>query len=135
MILNKIKKQRKGMAAILTVIIISAATLIMAYSASILGIGDLELSYVSNKANEALILADGCMEEVFRRVLIDNDYIVTNYSLSVEDNHCIIYISGDSSSKLITVSGFVDDYSKKVQAEISIFANVITVNSWDEISS
>ena len=135
MILSKIKKQKKGMAAILTVIIISAATLIMAYSASILGIGDLELSYVSDKANEALILADGCVEEAFRRVLIDNAYLVTDQNLTIGSNYCIINVSGNSSSKIIIVSGFVDEYSKKIQAEIDISANIITVNSWLEVSN
>ncbi len=128
-------KEYPGAAAILTVIIISASVLIMAYSASILGFGDLELSYVSDKANEALILVDGCVEETFRRVLIDNTYIATDESLAVGDNYCIINVSGGSGNKNITISGFVDDYSKKVQVQISISTNVITVNSWDEVSS
>ncbi len=129
-------KKRKGMAAILTVIIISAAVLLMAYSASILGLGDLEFSVAADKSNEAIILTDGCVEEVFRRIILDNNYTATNENLTVGGNYCIINVNGSVSSKNIVVSGFIDDYSNKVEVQISISSNnVIQVNSWKESST
>jgi len=122
----KHKNKERGVAALLTIVIVAAATLIMAYTASLLGLGELDLGYTSQKGAEAMSVADGCMEEALRRIRLDTGY--SGGSLSLGGGSCIIERSGNT----ITVTGTVDEYNKKIEAEISLNGNVITINSWEE---
>ncbi len=129
----KIQTQQNGVAALLTVVIVGVATLIIAFSASILGIGELDMGYTSQRGEEAFSVADGCVEEALRRLRIDDIY--TGGSLSLGDNSCIINISGAGGNRSIVVSGTSGDYQKKIQVDITISGGVITITSWDELDS
>ena len=131
---------KRGVAALLIVVIVGAATLIMAYSASILGLGELDVGYVSQKGGEAFSVADACTEETLRRIFLDNNYGVGagNINLSVDNGSCIINVVDlGSNQRRITTTGTVtvenDTYNKSIQTEITISSGVIAVDSWEEI--
>ncbi|MFC1595129.1 hypothetical protein ACFL3E_01730 [Patescibacteria group bacterium] len=124
----------KGIAALLTIIIVGAATLIMAYNASILGIGELDLGWTSQKGGEALSIADGCMEEAYRRIRLN-----TNYSgeyITSSNGSCIINIMIQDGTRKITVTASTTNgYYKKLESQISLSGNVISITSWAEKSN
>lgn len=128
----KCVSDNRGAAALLTVVIVGAAVLIMAFSASILGWGELEMSYSSQKGGEALALADGCLEEALWRLRLDSNY--PGGVLDLEGNSCIINVASEAGQRTIKVSAAVDNYHKKVQAEVILEDSVITVTSWQEVS-
>jgi len=133
--ITKKQKNQRGVAALLTIIIVAAATLIMAYSASLLGLGELDLGYTSQKGAEAFSVSDGCMGETLRRIRLDTSHGVGagDISLSVSNGSCIINVTDlGSNQRRITLTGTVGDYNKKVEAEITLSGNVITINSWEE---
>ena len=124
------KLPEDGIAALLTIVIIGAASLIMAYSASILSLGDLELGFDSQKGSQAFALADGCMEEAMRRLEIDDLYV--GGTLSIGDNSCIIVISSSGSDRTILVTSEVDIYHKKIEAQVTLSSGELVLNSWEE---
>jgi hypothetical protein len=127
---------QRGIAALLTIIIVGAATLIMAYSASLLGLGELEMGYASQQGGEALSVADGCMEEAFRHLKLNSSY--SGGSLNLGNGSCTITIVPSGNNRTITITGTVGDYNKKIEAGITLSTDaipVITVNSWEELSS
>ena len=138
--LSKIKKMtlrvtrcalyEDGIAALLTVVIIGAASLIMAYSASILGLGELELGFDSGQGEEAFAVADGCIEESFRKLKLDDLY--SGETLNLGDNSCIISVSGGGSTRIITAVSTVSNYHKKIEANITISSGNIVLDSWEE---
>lgn len=120
----------RGVAALLTVIIISAAALLMAFSASILGIGDADMGYTAQKANQAQALATGCVEESLRRLQIDSGW--AGATLSLTDGSCIISVVPSGNNRAITVSASADDFNKKILVQATVSSSLVTVSSWQE---
>ncbi|MEK7625414.1 MAG: hypothetical protein AAB467_03640 [Patescibacteria group bacterium] len=118
----------KGAAALLTVLIIGAAALIMAVSASFLSIGELDLGYTSQKGGEAFALADGCMEDALRHLRLDGAY--AGGTLNVGSNSCILSINPSGGNKIVNVRSTVGDYNKEIEVNLTLSGNIITINSW-----
>ncbi len=126
---------QKGVAALFIVVIITAAGLIIALSAALLGLGELDLGYTSQKGGEAFAVADGCVEETLRRIWLDNNYGIGAgaINLSVSNGSCIINVEDfGSNQRRITATGTVSNYNKKIEAEIDFSGNVMNINSWIE---
>ena len=120
---------------ILTVIIIAAATLIMAYSSSILGLGELELGYTSQKGAEAFSITDGCMEETLHRIHLNTNYGIGagTINLLLDNGSCTIDVTDlGGNQRRILVSGTISDYTKRIEVELTLNGNVITITSWAE---
>src|SRR3989338_4977442 len=83
----------KGFSALLTVLIIGVVALAMAYSSSMLGLGELDLGYTAQKGGEAFSAADGCLEEAMRRLRLDAGY-TGSLVLQVGSNSCTITVNG-----------------------------------------
>ena len=135
--IETINKQ-KGGAILLIVVIIAVATLIMAYSSSILGLGELDLGYTSQKGSEAFSIADGCIEETLRRIRLNTNYGIGagTINLSVDSGSCAIdVVDLGENQRRITVSGTISDYTKKIETELILNGNIITVTSWMEKSN
>ncbi len=124
-------QQEKGIATLLIIVIIGAAVLIMAFSSSILGLGDLNMAYTAQKGKEAFYIADGCVEEALRRLKIDSLY--TGDSLNLGSGSCIISIESAGDSRDILIIGEVDDYQKRLEINATISNGIISINSWEEI--
>lgn len=126
--------KQKGVSAIITIVILSVAGLIMAYSAVILGLGELEMGYNLQQGGETLAIADGCMEEALRRIRVDSSY--SGDTLNLGDGSCIISVAGSDSSRTITVISSIGNYNKKIESNISLSGSgKITIDSWEELSS
>ena len=126
-------KDNKGIAAIMIVVVLGVTTFILAFSASFLSIGELDMGYTAQKAGEASALADGCMEEALRQIRLDTGYI--GETLNIVGNSCIIGVQTGGSNRTITVSAFVGDYSEKIEATITLSGTIITLNTWQELDT
>lgn len=131
-----VRGTQTGAAALVTVIIVMAATLAMAAGASRLGIGELELGFTGTKGAEAFAIADGCMEETLRRIRIDTDYAVASgtVSLTVPNGSCTIEVSADGDSRTVAITGTHGEYHATIEGVISLSGDVISVTSWEEKS-
>ena len=127
MILNNHSQQ--GLAALIIIIMIGAAALFMAYSASLLSLGELETSYTYQQGAEAMALADGCVEEAMYRLKITDTYQGGN--LVFDNGSCIITTDGYP-DKLIYVTATVGNYYHYAQAYIYMEDDQITITNWKD---
>lgn len=142
MILNsqfQSSRHPSGFSALLTVLILGVVSLTLAYSASILGLGEMEQGYTAQKGGEALFVADGCLEEALRRLRLNDGY-TGSPDLSVGSNSCTITVTPNGSQRDIMVSGRSTEYYKKIRAIATVTGqppsalNTITLDSWEERS-
>ena len=127
-------KSQTGVAALLTIVIVGAATLIMAFSASILGLGELEMGYTSQQGAEAFAIADGCMEEALHRLRLDASY--SGDSLNLGDGSCTITVETSGNNSTTTVTANInEEYYKKIQTAVMVSSGVVTINSWEELDN
>lgn len=142
---NPLYPRNKGFAALLAVIIIGAAALIIALNSSLLGLGELDLGYTSQKGDEAFSIADGCMEEALRRLRIAPTLAGT-FTPTISNGSCTFTIVNPGPPINITATGCTaiscpstSGYSKKIRVELTIDIlngqNAITINKWEELSS
>lgn len=135
-----LNQHKSGFVALLTVVIIGAAALTLAYGAAMLGLGELEAGYAEQRGQEAFVATDGCMEESLRRLRLDLAYSGSNFSFTGGNPTCTVsVIDLGGGQRRITGTGSVnagsDNYRKTIQMIVTIGAgNRITVNSWQEIS-
>ena len=123
--------KEKGAAALLTIVIIAAAVLIMVYNASLLGLGELDLGYTSQKGGEAQSIADGCIEEALRRIRLDANY--SGDSLNLGAGSCIMTVSTSDNISTITVTANIDsEYYKKIEVVADLNESPIVITSWKE---
>jgi uncharacterized protein YuzE len=130
-----IKNNRQsGLAALLTIIIVSAAALVMALNASFLGLGELDLGYTASSGGKAFYVADGCMAETLERIRKDTSYGVGagSINLTVSNGSCIIDVADSGSDRTVTVVGTSGDFNKKIEINLTLTGNVIAINSWEE---
>ena len=127
----------RGIAALLVIVIIASATLIMAYGSALLGIGELDMGYVGQKGREALSVAEGCIEEAFYQIHINQDYGIGmgDMSFTALNGSCIIGVTGAGTVRTISSLGNVGNYYKKVEADILLNGSKIIINSWKEVDT
>lgn len=121
------------MAALLVVVVVSAAALLITYNSSLSGLDELDSGYTFQKGEEAFSASDGCIEEALQRLRLNPLYSGSNLNLG--GRSCIITVSGGGNSRTITSTGTVGNFNKKIGVGITIIANTITINSWEELSS
>ncbi len=126
---------QSGVAALFAVVLISAVGLIMALTASVLSLGELDLGWANQKTTEAFSAADGCIEETLRRLRLDPNYGVGlgDINLTLGNGSCIIKVDnlGGDSRRVLSAST-VDVYHKKIEVQATVSNSIITVNSWSE---
>ncbi len=124
---------QEGVAALLIIVIISVATLIMAYNASLLGLGELEAGYSFQKGGQALAIAEACGEETLRRFKLDTNH--TGGTLNLNGGSCIINITSNSNNRIIDILSEIENYYKKIEIDIDLNGNSIIINNWREIDT
>lgn len=126
---RKLEKQ-KGAAALLTVLIIGASSLVMAYTASQLGWGELEMGYDNYRGKQTLSLAEGCANEALQRLKFDPSYGGDNLSLG--SGSCIITVTESGNDRSIAVTATAFDYTRELDINITLDNGDIIINSWQE---
>lgn len=128
--------KQSGFAALLTIIIVSAATLFIALNAALLGLGELDLGYTAQKGGETFSLAEGCVEEALHRLRLNTGY--SGGSLSQGTGSCTITVSGGALSKTISIVANIETtFYTYVDVDITLSGNTyptITITDWDEVS-
>lgn len=151
---------QSGFAALIAIVAIGAAALLIAYNASLIGLGELESGYTSQQGSKAFSIADGCMDEALRRLRINpaltgplpilvsgGGSCSVTISPSVASTAgppatCATFVAGTSIGVTATgctaaVCPATIGYSKKICAELTINTtnqiNAITISRWEEI--
>ena len=130
------------MAAIMTIVVLSGIALILALGASLLSLGDLEMSYIFSKGEDAFFIAESCLEEVLRRICYERSYGLSQgqIGLSLPNGSCIIEIieTGADQRRIVaygTSTSTETNWNKKIEADISFSSGFIAINSWQELDN
>ena len=120
----------RGVTALLTITIIGAITLILALNSSLLGLGELNLGHISTKSSMAMAITDGCLEEALHQLKLDSNY--SGDSLVLNEGSCIINVIPTGDDRLVTITGTVEEYNKKIEVNLTLLDEQIIINSWIE---
>ncbi len=131
--MRNLKFDNRGVAALLTVVIVSAAVLVIAFSASILGMVEMDMGYTAQKGQESFSFATGCGEEALRQLQLNASW--SGGTLSFADGSCIIEVVANGNNRTITVLSGVNNFNKKLQILVTVNNGIVTLNSWQEIES
>jgi hypothetical protein len=124
---------QKGFMALTSIIIVSAITLAIAVSISLLGVGEARNSLDFKKGQSTLLSAEGCIEEALIRLKLDEGY--PGGSLNVGDGACNISVSGTGADRTIDVAAQTTNgstYLKRIQVTIRRAGTAVNITGWSE---
>jgi len=122
------KINTSGIAALLIVVIIGATALIMALGASLLGMGELEMGYLSHRGGEVSTFGDGCVENTLEQLRKNNNY--TGETLVNLENSCIIDVQTNGNLRNIFVTSTQSSMTTQFEVVADISQNPISILSW-----
>ncbi len=132
---QEIKKHQQGISLLIVIIIIGSALLIITTSALVVGLGERQIGYISQRGDEALALADGCLDEAKIRIRRNTSYGLGQGALplSLANGSCTIQITdlGANQRQIDSVSTVVE-FTKHIRATIQINAGILTSLTWEE---
>ncbi|MDD4412354.1 MAG: hypothetical protein PHR00_01780 [Patescibacteria group bacterium] len=107
-----LKKRRKGVTALIVVMIVSAAGLIFAISLAFISLNEAQTSFAWVKGREVVSLAEGCQDWAVSSLAATSSY--SGESLSIGDGFCIINVTdgANPSIKNVSVKASIGDYSR-----------------------
>lgn len=107
-----LRKRRKGVTALIVVMIVSTAGLIFAISLAFISLNEAQTSFAWVKGKEVMSLAEGCQDWAVSSIAATSSY--TGESLSIGDGFCIIKVTDGASPpiKNISVKASIGDYSR-----------------------
>jgi len=125
-----------GIASLLIIVLIGSISLIMAYTASLIGLNQLELILIKSGGRKAFLIAETCLEETLFQIHLDSSYGIGagEINLTLDNLSCIIEIDDlGNNNRRIDIKGINDKYYAKIRAEANIGESIITLNSWEKI--
>lgn len=127
-------KNQNGLAAILTIVIIGAISIIAIKFVSWQAITDLDISYLGQKEKELNTIADGCLEEALWQLSIDWNFAAPSQAVSVGSGSCVYSIEPDGQNRAVNLTAQIDDYFKSMAIEVGN-SQKIEILSYNTISS
>jgi predicted dinucleotide-utilizing enzyme len=126
-------RKQSGAAAIITVVIIGAVSLVIAKSLAMMSLGGINRLQITEKSEQVMSLADGCAEEALRRLQIDNNYEAGHVLVTIDNGTCDISVDSDINVHEISVSASTGEYYKNIKLIANIKENnSIEILSWEE---
>ena len=127
---------KSGFAAFLTIIIVSAAALILAISASSLVISDNQMALIHNIEEELLSGIDGCTEEALFQLRLNFDW--AGGDTSIGDISCIINVAPSGENRRLRIKADIShgfgDYYKEIEIVSYRYNGKLIIDSWREVS-
>ncbi len=122
-----------GFVTFTSLLIISAVTIAIVMSISLLGVDEAKSSLDVKRAFETLKIADGCGEEALYRLKNDPNY--AGGLLIVGDGECTINISPSGVGRTINISAQLTEanFVKKIEVSVEVMGGGLVVNSWKQI--
>lgn len=135
----KIFKNNQGVISLLAILSLMAIGLFFALSSSQLGLSGLLFGYRDIEVKKAIGLAEGCAEETFQRLKVNNNYAVASGSVNLfldNDLSCIIQVNdlGLNNREIFSIATS-SSVTKKLHAVIyldnSLNSDRIILNKWE----
>lgn len=133
--MNMQVNNEKGFTALISILVVSAISLAIAMSITLLGIGEAKSSDDYKNGQVTLAIAQGCGEETLLRIRNDDAYI--GGSLNVGGGSCTIVVTGMGQDKTIDITATTDsvnNFEKVIRITAKRAEKSINIVSWEEIN-
>lgn len=120
----------KGYIALTTVLILSAVTLAIATTISLLAIGEAQSSLALHKGEDSLTFVEGCMEDALLNARESDSY--TGGTLTRPEGTCSITVNKVSNTWTITATTTSTAYTRTIQV-VAVKGSSLTLTSWKEL--
>ena len=122
-----------GYIALTSILIISAIVLLIALSAGLLSISELNMGLEKNQSAEAYYLASACAEQGLQEIR-NSDSFTGIGNLSLENGDCSYDVSqAGGENRTIEVSGIVNNIIRKIKISLDTINPNINITSWQEV--
>lgn len=115
---------------------VSVIALALAVTSAYLSIDEILSSLASDQSQHALHLADGCADEAAYRLKLNSSYVGGVVPFS--GGSCTVVVSGSGSTRTITSTVVLGDYTRAVQTQVTFTSNIagtadgVDVTAWSE---
>lgn len=123
-------ERERGYIALITVIILSAVTIAIATTVSLLAIGEAQSSLSLSRGEDTLAFVEGCMEDALLKVRASDSY--AGGSITRPEGTCTITASKVGSTWTVTATTTATTYKRTIQA-IATKSASLTIGSWKEL--
>ena len=132
--LSTSQKNQKGYIALISILIISGVTLLVAISANLLGISEADMGLQKNQSSRSFYLAVLCAEDALMK-LRDNLEYPGNEVLVIGDGTCnILPVEGSGNqNRVIKTTGTIFNQTRKIKIQINKVNPKMRINSWQEV--
>jgi hypothetical protein len=115
------------------VLIIGSVCVAIAVLLLVSGTDTQRATLVAQQSAQARFLADTCGEEALQDIHDNTAYAGTD-SVTLGQGSCTVTTTApDSSSKIISAAGTVDNVVRKVKIYVTIGSSSISITSWQEV--
>ena len=131
----KLKNYPDGYIALVTVIIITAVTLMVAISVNLESMGETKISLAKNQSSKAYYLSTACAEDALMKLKDKLNY-GGDETLFFDNGTCsILPVEGrGNKDRLVKVVGDVGDYTRRIKIEISRVNPNMEITFWQEVT-
>lgn len=129
-------KHQQAYIALITILIISAVTLLIAASAGLFGISETDMGLIEDQSTQSYYLANACAEYALERLKNNINY-AGDETLDIDDGSCYIYLPEGSGNenRTVKVTGTLANKTRKIKIIIQEINPSIVISSWQEVSS
>jgi len=127
---------QKGYIALISILIISGITLLIAISASLFGISESDMGLAKNQSSKAFYLVTLCTEDALMKLKDDLNY-QGNETLTFDEGSCdILPLEGNGNQdRVIKTIGTAYNQTRKIKIEINRVNPKMEISSWQEVVS
>lgn len=130
----KTPARNSGYITLMSVLVVGAVGVIIATSLLLLGISSARSSFAGVQSNQALGLADACVEEGLEQIRELTSYTGTG-NLSLGQGSCTYTVTSQGgNNRTIQASSTVGTLVRKVNVVITAINPLITVSTWQEVA-
>lgn len=123
-------KKQKGYIALITVLIISAVTLSIATTVSLLAIGEAQSSLALHKGEDTISFVEGCVEDALLKARASDTYV--GGIITRPEGTCSITVSKVSNIWTITATTTSTVYKRTIQV-VAVKGTSMALTSWREL--
>lgn len=128
------RKNQRGIAILLGVLIFAAIGIIGAISVALRGLSNLQTSFALVQSYQAMSMADACAEDALQQIRDSNPFTGTSTLSFVQGNCTYEVINTGGQNRTINASSSAGSLVRKARISITKITPNITVSPWQEVA-
>ena len=127
--------QKKGIIALITILVAGAIILTTGLGMTIRSIIESDTTLDEEMSHQSLVMATNCMEQALLS-LADNSAYTGNETIPIGTNTCAIAtITANGDTRIVKTSSTVGGYVRRLSVTVSNVNPPLQINSWQEVDN